>query len=344
MAKDIWVSEDHHAKEIRNALDHMLSSDPGSPVEGQNWYDTTNHYKKYRDNSTTQIIAARSWVTSLTISSLTAPTGDFAMNSHKITGLLDPGAAQDAATQNYVLTRSLSAFAAPTTDLSIGTHKLTSVVDPSNPQDAATKAYVDAAIQTNATGLNGKQSVKAASVGSNITLPPGGTTFTLDGISMANGDRVLLKDQTTGSANGIYTVSGIGTSVVLTRATDADTAAEIQSAYVFVDQGTVNQSTAWYMTTDAVVLGTTSLTWIKFFAGSTGARGVSVTGPSSGVTSWVVTHNLGTTNLVVTVVQASNSKVADIGITYTDANNMTFDLDGGTFTTNQFTANIVAIG
>lgn len=99
-----------------------------------------------------------------------------------------------------------------------------------------------------------KRSVKAATT-ANITLS---ATQTIDGIVLAVGDRVLVKDQTTTSQNGIYVVSA----TAWTRALDADTASKIASALVAVDSGTVNGGKLFdndFKTTDT--LGTTAMLW-----------------------------------------------------------------------------------
>ena len=115
------------------------------------------------------------------------------------------------------------------------------------------------------------QSVRAASTanvtgtyangtaGVGATKAVGGTTLSVDGIAMANGDRVLLKDQTSAFENGIYTVSGIGSSVVLTRAIDADTATKIADCRVLVDQGSQQGDTEWGCVATAPTMGTTAL-------------------------------------------------------------------------------------
>lgn len=105
-----------------------------------------------------------------------------------------------------------------------------------------------------------KPSARVAST-ANVTLPPGGTTLTIDTVSLATGDRVLLKDQTTGAQNGLYSVDGIGTSVTLTRTADANVASLITGAQVAVDEGTQGDS-IWSLTTAApITLDTTSLTF-----------------------------------------------------------------------------------
>lgn len=73
------------------------------------------------------------------------------------------------------------------------------------------------------------------------------------------GDRILIKNQAAGAENGIYTVNASGAP---TRATDADTAAKIQDAVVWVQRGTANADTQWKMVTDpTITLNTTALVW-----------------------------------------------------------------------------------
>jgi len=101
-----------------------------------------------------------------------------------------------------------------------------------------------------------KLSAKAASTG-NLTLSG---TQTVDGVALVAGDRVLVKDQTTASANGIYAVA----SGAWTRVSDADTYAKLVAAMVIVEQGTLNQDTIWLSIADqGGTLGTTSLPWQK---------------------------------------------------------------------------------
>ena len=111
-----------------------------------------------------------------------------------------------------------------------------------------------------------KASVCAATT-ANIASLAGGAPNTLDGVTLVANDRILVKDQTTGSQNGIYYVSTLGTGAngTWTRATDADGVDELTSgAIVAVDQGSVNADSQWMLTTDgAIVIGTTSLTFLR---------------------------------------------------------------------------------
>jgi hypothetical protein len=126
--------------------------------------------------------------------------------------------------------------------------------DPSSAMQAATKQYVDAAI----TGQDSKISVRAATT-ANITLSG---AQTIDGVSVVAGDRVLVKDQSTGSQNGIY-VAAAG---AWSRSTDADTSTEVNPGFfTFVEEGTSNGNIAYVLTTDApITLGTTALTFQRF--------------------------------------------------------------------------------
>jgi hypothetical protein len=166
-------------------------------------------------------------------------------------------------------TASRSDITAPIADISNGGFKITNVADPVGAQDAATKNYVDSVAQ----GLDVKASVKVATT-ANITLS---ATQTIDGISVIAGDRVLVKNQTTASQNGIYVASASA----WTRATDNDAWAELISGFVFVEQGTVNGDTGWVCTVDqGGTLGTTNVTFAQFSgAGSyLAGNGLSLTG------------------------------------------------------------------
>lgn len=119
------------------------------------------------------------------------------------------------------------------------------------------KEYVDAV----KVGLDFKDSVRVASTAS-VTVSGPGTA--IDGITLASGDRVLLKNQSTGSENGIYVFNGSGSA--MTRATDADANAEVTSGmFVFVEEGTVNADSGFVLSTDgSITVGSTALTFTQF--------------------------------------------------------------------------------
>lgn len=110
-----------------------------------------------------------------------------------------------------------------------------------------------------------KAPVRAAST-VNVSLSTPGST--IDGVTLSSGDRVLLKDQTTASQNGIYTWTGA--SAALTRSTDLATATDFQFGFlVYVREGTTNASSYWVFTQSAAMtVGTTSVTFVKLFVGA----------------------------------------------------------------------------
>ena len=146
-----------------------------------------------------------------------------------------------------------------TADQSHGGFKITSLADPTADQDGATKAYVDSV----ASGLDVKKSVRVATTANGALATAYENGDTVDGVVLATGDRILIKDQTTGSENGIYTVNAVGSP---TRATDADSSSEVTAGmFTFVAEGTTNADTGWVLTTnDASTLGTTALVFTQF--------------------------------------------------------------------------------
>ena len=131
------------------------------------------------------------------------------------------------------------------------------------------------AVANAAAGIDAKPSVRVATT-ANITLSG---TQTIDGVLAIAGDRVLVKNQSTASANGVYVVAAGAWS----RATDADGTGEITpGAFWYVEEGTANGKTQWRLeNTGTITLGTTSLT-INQFGGAgvtyTAGNGISLGG------------------------------------------------------------------
>jgi hypothetical protein len=112
----------------------------------------------------------------------------------------------------------------------------------------------------------------------------------LDGYTLLNGDRVLVKNEATQANNGIYTWATGGT--VLTRATDFDTAAEMASGdFTFITNGTLYANTGWVQTDPVTVVGTSPVTWVQFSGAGTYTAGTGLTlaGSQFSITNTAVT-------------------------------------------------------
>ena len=163
----------------------------------------------------------------------------------------------------------------PAQDLSMATFKITSLGTPASGSDAATKDYVDGVAQ----GLDIKASCRVATAVAGTLATSFAAGQVVDGITLVTADRILIKNQVTGADNGIYTVNVSGAP---TRSTDADTSAEVTNGmFTFIEEGTINGSTSWVLTTpNPIVLGTTALTFTQFSGAGTytASNGVLLTG------------------------------------------------------------------
>ena len=156
-----------------------------------------------------------------------------------------------------VRTNTLNQMAVPTGSVSFNSQNITNLADPVNTQDAATKGFVEATSQ----GLDVKDSCVAATT-ANITISTAlNNGDTLDGVTLSTNDRVLVKDQSTASQNGIYVV---GSSPA--RAADLATGANAAGFFTFVEKGTVNADNGFVCTSDSgsAVVGTNNLTIAQF--------------------------------------------------------------------------------
>ena len=151
----------------------------------------------------------------------------------------------------------LDQMAAPSASVSLNSQTITNLADPVNAQDAATKSFVEATAQ----GLDVKDSCVAATT-ANITISTAlNNGDTLDGVTLSTNDRVLVKDQSTASENGIYVV---GSSPA--RADDLAAGADAAGFFTFVEQGTVNADNGFVCTSNkgSAVVGTNNLTIAQF--------------------------------------------------------------------------------
>jgi hypothetical protein len=151
-------------------------------------------------------------------------------------------------------------------DLAAGGFQITNLGTPNNSTDAATKGYVDAVSE----GLHVHPAARAAiltNVAIATALENGDTA---GGVTLATGDRILLNGQTNGAENGIYVVQASGQAL---RATDFDTATEVDSGdFIFVSAGTY-ANTGWVQTLKPATIGTDPISFTQFSGAGTFTAG-----------------------------------------------------------------------
>ena len=162
-----------------------------------------------------------------------------------------------------VRTSRLDQMTAPSADVSANSQKITSLATPTATTDAATKGYVDSVSQ----GLDVKDSVKVATT-ANITLSG---TQTIDGVAVSADERVLVKDQSTASQNGLYLCKASAWA----RTSDLAAGANAAGMFTFVEQGTVNADNGFSCTSNSgsAVVGTNNLTFAQFSGAGSVAAG-----------------------------------------------------------------------
>jgi hypothetical protein len=229
--------------------------------------------------------------------------------------------------------------------------KVINLPSPSGNGDAATKSYVDSLVE----GLAWKDSCRVATQ-SNLNLSSPGAT--IDGITMASQDRVLVRSQTTASQNGIYVWNG--SSSAMTRSLDANTFAELEAAVLTVEEGTsagtsyrqdqvngtIDSSTVTWQTfgTAAPSASTTTAGVVRLATQSevnTGTDATIAVTPSTlaswsgrvkkyatsigdgSATSYTVTHNLASLDVNVTVFNNSTGDEVITDVTHATTNTLT---------------------
>ena len=244
--------------ELQNGKFQVVASDPNtSNFEGRLIYNSTEKTIKYFDGTSWQkaiisIEAAGSASAAITINEsngeITITPNLATTSAHGVMSLQDKtkldDATADATASKLVIRDGSGNFKAAT---------------PTDPAHVATKGYVDSA----RSGLDVKQSVRAATTAPLTLANQLEAGDVVDGVTLAAGNRVLVKDQSTGSENGIYVVQASGAAI---RAEDFDSSSEVTAgAFTFIEEGTVNGDTGYVLTTnDVIILGTTSLTFTQF--------------------------------------------------------------------------------
>ncbi len=192
-------------------------------------------------------------------------------------------------------------------DVSITGGTITGLPTPTNGSDAATKSYTDSL----ATGFSPRDAVVVATTanltatyangtaGVGATLTNSGTlaALAIDGVTLSVAARVLVKDQSAASRNGIYTVTTAGSGAVawvLTRATDYDSASEVAGGtYTVVSAGSTNAGSLWVEgNAGPFVIGTTAIVWVSMDVGSVASTFTGdVTGTGTGTIALTIANN-----------------------------------------------------
>lgn len=150
--------------------------------------------------------------------------------------------------------------------LDLQAQRIQNMADPSSATDAATKQYVD----NIAAGLAWKKEAVVATTATGTLATAYANGQTIDGYVLGTGDRILIKNQTTQTENGIYVVAASGAPA---RAADANTTAGLQSATISIVKGTVNKDTSWTQTTDDPSVGVSNIVFVAFAVGQTYTAG-----------------------------------------------------------------------
>lgn len=354
--------------QLQNAVMHTLSAAPASPTEAQHYYLSSTKIPMYWNGTAWRPMDA-SALTDGSIPNSALTTNPLARVNH--TGQQPASSISDLAT--VVKAYRHDEFAVPTAPVSYNNQRITALADPIAAQDAVPRDWAIALMQSAASGIDSKPSVRVVAI-ANLTLSG---LQTIDGITVAAGDRVLATAQTTGSQNGVYTAA----SGAWTRAVDADATGEITpGAFWFIEEGTTYGSSQWRCSnTGTITLGTTAVTIAQFGAATTYApgNGLQLTGntfsvkldTSSGLvssgtglkidtatvtrkyaatitgngslTAFAITHSLGTKNVVVAI-RDSGDTVVLVDWTATDTNTVTVNF--GLAPANAVTYYVAVVG
>lgn len=371
--------------ELRNGVIQNLASAPSSPLEGQIYFDTVLHQFGCFQNSAWVYLSAgvsnaitRASVAGGANELIVAAGADRSAQAYTTNGLLKIAAAVVATAvsgTDYTTPAGAESLTNKTINASSNTiSNLTTGLFASNVVDTdgtlaansdtrlASQKAVATYVQANIQGAQWKSPVRAATTANGTLATAYANSQVIDGVTLVTGDRILLKNQTTGTENGIYTVNASGAP---TRGLDMDAATEVKGAVCDVLEGTANTDTAWINTnTGTVTLGTTSLTFIDFVKTNVPAASTTIAGkvqlaqttdtaarssttlavtPASlaatpqkfsatigdgSTTAIAVTHSLGTQDIVVSVRDASTNAgiIVDWTATSTSVATITFSV------------------
>ena len=263
MAQKFLTNLDLNQNQLLNATFEKLATDPSSSnFEGRLVYNTTTDTIKVYTGSAfvslphtivsgggagiAEALSVSESNGTVTLTLNVADTDSAGLLPASFWNMLND--ATDAATASKLVKRDASGNA--------------KVATPTDSAHIATKGYVDSARQ----GLDVKQSVRVASTANVAIATALEAGDVIDGVTLVAGDRVLLKNQTTTSENGIYVAVASGAA---SRSTDANGTADTgelkPGTFAFVEEGTVNFDSGFVISTDGTItVGTTGITWTQF--------------------------------------------------------------------------------
>lgn len=306
MATKFVTNLDLNSNQILNGTFEVLTADPSSGnFEGRMYYNSQSDVVKYYTGSAWKllvngVVAGGDYAAAITVNesggqititpNLATTSAAGVMSATDKTKL--DNATADATGSTLVIrdVNGQAKFGTPTDDA-----------------HAATKGYVDAA----RAGLDVKQSVRVATTGPVNLASDLEAGDLIDSITLGEGDRVLVKNQSTASENGIYVVQATGAAV---RAVDFDGVGEVSGgAFTFVELGTTNADSGWVVTSDGpLTVGTDAINWAQFSGAGqiTAGDGLTKTGNTINV--------VGTTDRI-----SVSADAVDIAATYAGQNTIT---------------------
>ncbi len=284
MAKDVLIALDFHQQEIQNVAIQTLASAPGSPVVGQIYFNSVDLQLYIWDGTAWGLVATDA-------EKLNGQAASYYLSRANQTGTQTASTISDFDTA--VRLNPINLLATATGNINIGGYRITGASDASGASDYVTKGQFDSALQ----GLTNKHTADyattaalAANTYSNGTSGVGATltanangALTVDTISVAAGDTVLVKDEVDLTHNGLYSVTQEGdgsTPYILTRVSEMDTATEFSGAVIAIRSGSANNGTLWLMTAnDPFVVGTDDVEFININSATvlTAGDGIDIT-------------------------------------------------------------------
>ena len=331
-SRNFQVSINLNQQELQNPRLQNLASAPGTPVAGQAYYDTVLG-ATYVWNGTAWAPADPAKAAASSIPNTALATNPLARANH--TGLQLSGTISDFT--SAVTGTRLSAFAAPNANIPVAGFKFTGHGTPTAAGDVAEYSWVIGQVQSAAAGIASKPPVRLLT-NTNSTLSG---LAAIDGVTPVAGDRILVTGQTTTTANGVYNAAA---GAWARTTVDGPAPGELETGALWlVTEGTTFAASQWRMsTTGAITVGSTAIAIVQFGAAAsyTASNGILLTGsnftfaPASGgglvtaaggasidtsivarkfsatmgdgtATSFTITHNLGTQDVVMQVRQAA---------------------------------------